>query len=120
MAKLTASDLDEIEALLRRDRLALLASLRQRLPALDSGPEAAGAIGTGEFDVGQAAALSDDEAAVVDHDIAELRAIDAALRRIEFNVGGLCVKCGEAIALERLRLVPSATLCAACAGLPGA
>jgi len=118
MAKLTASDLDEIEALLRRDRQALLASLRERLPGCEDNADAAGAVVLGQREYDADAALSEDDAALVGHDLAELCAIDEALRRIEFNIGGLCVKCGEAIALERLRVVPTATLCSACVGLP--
>ncbi|MCY1664232.1 TraR/DksA family transcriptional regulator [Rhizobium sp. SL86] len=45
----------------------------------------------------------------------ELVAIEAALERIAHGTYGLCGKCGEPIARERLDAVPHAALCAACA-----
>lgn len=44
----------------------------------------------------------------------ELRAIDAALDRIEHDRYGICTKCGNPIAPERLDIVPQAPLCMAC------
>ncbi|RYG92685.1 TraR/DksA family transcriptional regulator [Loktanella sp. IMCC34160] len=46
---------------------------------------------------------------------AEIRAIDAALSRIETGEYGVCVKCGDDISAERLDVVPHAPLCKACA-----
>lgn len=45
----------------------------------------------------------------------ELRKIDAALKRIEEGVYGVCPKCGETISDERLLAVPEAALCRTCA-----
>lgn len=45
----------------------------------------------------------------------ELRAIAAALHRIETGEFGYCVACGEAIAPARLEVVPHAPRCARCA-----
>lgn len=45
----------------------------------------------------------------------EVAAIDAALRRIERGDYGVCVTCGEDIALPRLRNAPTVTTCIACA-----
>lgn len=47
---------------------------------------------------------------------AEMAAIRAALRRIEEGSYGVCVRCGDDIAVERLDLLPHTPLCAACAG----
>jgi len=47
--------------------------------------------------------------------VAELRAIDAALQRIEDGTFGECVRCGDEIAPERLDVVPHAPLCHSCA-----
>jgi RNA polymerase-binding transcription factor DksA len=44
----------------------------------------------------------------------ELRAVNAALDRIERGVFGLCAKCGEPISPARLEAVPQAALCQAC------
>ena len=46
---------------------------------------------------------------------AELRMIEAALRRIEEGEFGHCVNCGEPIAPERLDAVPHAARCRRCA-----
>ncbi|KIT16332.1 TraR/DksA family transcriptional regulator [Jannaschia aquimarina] len=49
------------------------------------------------------------------HDLAEIRAIDAALARIEDGSYGTCVACGKAISPERLDAVPTAARCRNCA-----
>ena len=46
----------------------------------------------------------------------ELAELDAALARVADGTYGLCVSCGTSIPLERLRLLPAATLCVPCAG----
>lgn len=45
----------------------------------------------------------------------EIRAIDAALDRIQAGTFGICARCGDPISAERLRAVPHAPLCQACA-----
>ncbi|CAM3000457.1 transcriptional regulator, TraR/DksA family [Paracoccus aminovorans] len=47
---------------------------------------------------------------------AELKRIDAALRRIADGDYGWCTRCGERIADARLDLLPDTPLCADCAG----
>jgi len=47
-------------------------------------------------------------------DIEELRQIEAAQARIADGSFGICVDCGKAIALERLRVNPTATRCIPC------
>ncbi len=47
--------------------------------------------------------------------LTELRAIEAALARIENGTYGICPTCGEDIAPERLATVPHAALCRNCA-----
>lgn len=44
----------------------------------------------------------------------ELEAIEAALDRVTAGTFGVCAKCGEPIADERLKAVPHAALCADC------
>jgi RNA polymerase-binding transcription factor DksA len=46
---------------------------------------------------------------------AEVRAIQAALGRIESGEYGFCVKCGAKISEARLDLLPYAPLCQSCA-----
>ncbi|MGB3147944.1 MAG: TraR/DksA family transcriptional regulator [Paracoccaceae bacterium] len=45
----------------------------------------------------------------------ELRAIEAALVRIEQGEYGYCVRCGDEIDAERLDLIPQTPFCAPCA-----
>lgn len=49
------------------------------------------------------------------HDAQEIRAIDAALTRIEAGDYGICQTCGEEISAARLDAVPTASLCRNCA-----
>jgi DnaK suppressor protein len=45
----------------------------------------------------------------------KLKALEAALRRVEEGTYGLCEACGRAIEPERLAALPTATLCVVCA-----
>ena len=65
--------------------------------------------------------LADDEVqeTLTDTDSTELRAIAAALGRIEAGRFGLCVRCGEPIEAERLDLLPHTPFCADCARKKG-
>jgi len=47
-------------------------------------------------------------------DIKRIKAIDAALSRIQQGRYGLCMKCGKKIPEERLRAIPYAVLCIDC------
>ena len=47
--------------------------------------------------------------------VRELAELDAALERVHAGSYGVCASCGSAIPDERLRLLPAATLCVACA-----
>ena len=46
----------------------------------------------------------------------ELQRLEAALRRLEDDSYGLCLRCGEEIAEGRLRADPATPLCIDCAG----
>lgn len=45
----------------------------------------------------------------------EIASIDRALRRIDADTYGECVRCGDVIAPQRLEARPEAALCIACA-----
>jgi DnaK suppressor protein len=47
-------------------------------------------------------------------DIDELAQVESALQRLAAGNYGTCADCGDAIALERLRVQPAAQRCAAC------
>lgn len=51
--------------------------------------------------------------------VAELADIDAALARVADGSYGVCVDCGRAIPVARLRARPTATRCVACAERAG-
>ncbi|THH35180.1 TraR/DksA family transcriptional regulator [Aliishimia ponticola] len=53
--------------------------------------------------------------ALGEHDLEELRGIDAALKRVDEGEYGFCVKCGSEISPERLELLPATPFCKTCA-----
>lgn len=125
MGKLTSADIAEIEERLRGMRVALLVTVRGKLSA-EHGERTSGLGSLQSGDPGDGA--SDGEAALGDmltradiamlrQELDELRGIDDALKRIEFGVGGMCIRCGMQIPLARLRAFPAASSCLACAAL---
>ena len=52
--------------------------------------------------------------AEIDRDLEELRAVDAALRRMAEGRYGDCAECGQTIEFERLQAAPFATRCFPC------
>ncbi|MDX1431197.1 MAG: TraR/DksA C4-type zinc finger protein [Gammaproteobacteria bacterium] len=58
--------------------------------------------------------LADVNLAVIDHHIAEVRDIEAALARIGGGTYGECSDCGEAIDAARLEAYPTAKRCHRC------
>ncbi len=53
--------------------------------------------------------------ALGEHDLHELRQIDAALKRVEDGEYGYCVTCGNEISPERLEVLPATPFCKTCA-----
>lgn len=58
--------------------------------------------------------FTDADIALLGHELAALRDIDAALRRIADGSYGTCTVCGEPIDLGRLEAEPAARICSAC------
>lgn len=58
--------------------------------------------------------IADLDHAEVSRDVGELRALEAARRRIADGAYGVCIDCGADIPLERLRAQPHASRCLAC------
>jgi DnaK suppressor protein len=54
--------------------------------------------------------------AQLQRDLDELESVERALARLEAGTYGDCATCGDAIALERLRVQPAAEHCAHCQG----
>lgn len=59
-------------------------------------------------------AMADVASAEVERDIGELRAVQAALKRLDEGRWGLCQDCEEPIDPRRLEVQPAALRCAAC------
>lgn len=68
-------------------------------------------------EAGQDAMLAQLAARLDDHDRAELVAIDHALDRIAGGADGLCRSCRRPIPEARLRALPTADTCVACAAV---
>ena len=65
----------------------------------------------------QAIDLADDEALAGVDDVlrTEISAVRAALQRIDLGTYGICTSCGGEISENRLKALPTATLCMDCA-----
>jgi DnaK suppressor protein len=119
--QLTSSDLEELENRLREQRDEVLAAIRTRLSGRDEDEQRALINYFSEGDSGAAASrLAGAELALLRQEVAQLDAIDVALKRFDFGVGGLCIECGEPIPLERLRAAPSSLTCPDCQRSSGA
>lgn len=115
MRQLTDSDVDELEAQLRRDRAAVLEAIHARLAGRDADQQRELINYFTEGDSRAAAEqLEESDRVLLRHELADLAAIDAALKRIDFGAGGLCTVCGSPIPLARLRALPTTLTCVEC------
>jgi DnaK suppressor protein len=108
-----ARDLDAVTArlLARREELHHLAeSARESRQPVELDQSRVGRLSRMDALQGQAMALETERRRQV-----ELRLIEAALGRIESDDYGFCLSCGEDIAVKRLELDPTASLCIDCA-----
>jgi RNA polymerase-binding transcription factor DksA len=112
---LTSIDLEELEARLRDDRAAVLDTVRARLSGCDE-PHHRKLINSLARGDRRAATeqLSAGDSERLREELAQLEAIDAAIKRIDFGAGGLCIICGGPIPLARLRAAPASLTCADC------
>jgi DnaK suppressor protein len=67
-----------------------------------------------EMDVARSLAEAETRGFLLDREESKLRAIDAALARLERGDYGVCAGCGDDIPLARLEAVPFATYCVDC------
>lgn len=127
MRQLTSSDLDELEGRLRSERATVIEAIRTRLSGRDEDEQR---VLVNYFAEGDSRAaveqLAGTDIAMLRQQLAQLDAIDAALKRMDFGAGGLCLVCGGPIPLPRLRASPAVQTCLACqqaleaeAGAPG-
>jgi RNA polymerase-binding protein DksA len=61
-----------------------------------------------------AALIADLDQAELSRDLAELRAVEAARKRLAEGAYGICADCGAEIGFERLRAEPAAARCVDC------
>jgi RNA polymerase-binding protein DksA len=106
---------DQLRRALDSRREALLQELRRdaaRAREEQYGELAGPVTDTGDESV--AALLADLDQAELSRDVAELREIEAARKRLADGAYGICVDCGVAIAFERLQAEPAAARCLEC------
>lgn len=115
MSTVVDHDFAAQEAALTSQRLALLAMIGARLHHADD-PEAMALTNYFETfdDRAEASQLNEMEIAQLRHEIAELRQVEDALKRLDAGTYGTCASCGEAIAAARLCVLPATRLCLAC------
>ena len=114
---LTQEEIHKQEEVLREERRLVLAALTERLHQGDQPEQASlrnnmleGAVD----DRASASLLNDEEISELGLELRELRAVEAALERIEQGNYGVCDNCGLPIGIDRLRAQPSALLCIGC------
>jgi len=116
MSRLTKSQRADIRDALVANRTALLEQVRNDLE--QSGQtqyaEILGRASGDSSDEALAVTLGDLSAARVDHEIRQLRELDAAMARIDTDDFGVCAECGEAIPAARLKANPAALRCVNC------
>ncbi|TFW23129.1 TraR/DksA family transcriptional regulator [Duganella callida] len=115
MTALSAAQLHTLAQRLQLQRAQLVARLRQRLHQADEEQQLA-LFNDYEIDADLAAAseLGDTDLALLQHELAQLRSVDAALARMREHRYGVCAGCEAAIAPVRLLAQPDARLCHAC------
>lgn len=115
MAAFTADEASQLKQSLERRRQLLLEEIRDQLAR--SGEQHYVDLAGRVPDLGDesvADMLADLGAAMVDRQIVEVRAIEAALSRLATGGYGDCVDCGADIPLERLLAYPTAARCISC------
>lgn len=115
MNQVSPAVMQELADSLQLRRHELAAQVRQRLHPVDEQMEMAlfnnYAI---EADQAEASQLADTDIALLTHELAELRTVDAALARLQSFEYGTCARCGASIPGARLLAQPSAVMCLSC------
>jgi DnaK suppressor protein len=114
---LSAKEIREFDALLRQRHAQLRQEVHDAL--LDSEDTQFQALAGRVHDPGEesvADLITDLNIRQVDHLAQELHAVEAAFARMRNGTYGICIDCGTAINVERLRAVPTAIRCIECQG----
>lgn len=115
MAAFTADEAAQLKQSLEKRRQLLLEEIRDELAR--SGEQHYVDLAGRVPDLGDesvADMLADLDAAMVDRQVVEVRAIEATLKRLAAGNYGACADCGADIPLERLRAYPTAARCVSC------
>jgi CBS domain-containing protein len=104
---------------LERERVRVQARLKERLAAEQSLDAVTREEPLDEAERGSNATILGEAIALDELAVRRLAALEAALDRAAHGRFGLCEKCGEPIAIPRLRALPSATTCIGCAYAAG-
>ncbi len=115
MASLTLGQITELRRQIQQRRAELRAEIRAELLASDESRYAdlAGRVhDSGDESV--ADLLADLDVARIDRQVKEIRGLEAALRRVDLGVYGVCRECDGDIGYERLQSQPAAERCLAC------
>ena len=115
MASLNQAQISGLQRRLQQRRMELRAEIREELLAADDMryTDLAGRVhDSGDESV--ADLLADLDVARIDRQVTEIRGIEAALRRVDMGVYGVCRECDGDIAFERLQSQPAAERCVAC------
>ena len=106
---------DQLTRALERRREALLEELMR--DAARARDEQFGELAGPVTDIGDesvAALLADLDQAELSRDVAELREVEAARKRLADGAYGICADCGAEIGFERLQAEPAAARCVEC------
>lgn len=116
MTQLSRENLNKIREQLRERQKALLEEVRDKFDQRDNQHliELMGREPGDSGDVSMADALADMNILRADHQIHELRDLEAAFARIKQGEFGVCVDCGANIPPARLVAYPTAKRCLAC------
>lgn len=113
MAALTAQQLKELSRLLDERERFLTEDVRREVNNREEYVQIAGEV-PDPGDQATADMMRDLNHAEVGRDVAELREIEAARRRMQDDEYGLCPDCGSDIPFERLQVQPAAPRCVPC------
>jgi RNA polymerase-binding protein DksA len=112
---LSRREIVQLASLIEERRRALLEEIRADLARMRAGPYTQAAGSTPDSgDEAVADLLSDLGEAETSRDVQELRALDAAHRRLADGSYGVCIDCGGDVGVERLRAEPAAPRCIDC------
>jgi RNA polymerase-binding protein DksA len=103
-------DLQAIQQALDEERRMLL----ERIHAEEEKLRSSAGVNSDQFDLAQEYAARERRSVRLAQAREQLEHIEAALHRLEAGRYGQCTQCGEAIASERLKVLPYAALCVRC------